>query len=125
MSILIQRVNDPFRSPEHYRILIDRLWPRGISKERAALDDWMKDIAPSTTLRKWFDHRTDRFEEFSIRYTQELQTDPTKQACLHEILTQSKQRTVILLYAAKNPKINHAVVLLHVLQRMQDTSPIS
>lgn len=113
--ILIKRIYDPANNNDGYRILVDRLWPRGISKEKALLDEWMKDIAPSPALRKWFDHQEKRFATFRSDYQMELLTDPIKNELLHQILEKAATKNVTLLYAAKDPHINHAVVLLETL----------
>lgn len=112
----IKRIYDEPAADDGMRILIDRLWPRGVSKERAALDLWLKEIAPTPELRTWFDHKADRFDEFSARYTAELATNPAVQT-IKELM--AKHPTVTLLYAAKDPNINHAVVLKHFLETAQ------
>jgi len=112
--IKIKRIYDAPSPQDGYRVLVDRLWPRGISKDKAALDEWLKDIAPSTDLRKWFDHKLDRFEEFSVRYTDELLHNPAVSA-LKKLIT--NKTNVTLLYAARDPQINHAKVLQEFLER--------
>lgn len=92
-----------------YRILVDRLWPRGVSKERAALDEWLKDIAPSGPLRTEFAHMASRFEEFTVQYREELDAHP--EPVQHVLSLLSQGRSVELLYAAKDREINHAHVL--------------
>ncbi len=109
----IKRIYETPLAEDGYRILVDRLWPRGISKDFAALDEWNKTITPSTELRKWFDHRADRFLEFSRLYKAELANQEEELIRLKAI-TESQNLT--LLYAAKDKKINHAVILLKVLQ---------
>lgn len=104
----IKRIYDEPSAGDGYRVLVDRLWPRGISKERANLDLWFKDVAPSPELRVWFDHDPAKFEEFSARYQDELSRNPAVDQ-LRELAKQ--QGTVTLLYGAKDPAINHAVVL--------------
>lgn len=111
MGIEIKRIYEPGQSADGKRILVDRLWPRGMSKERAALDGWMKDAAPSPELRTWFAHQGERFAEFSGRYRFELDTDPVKREAVARLLAMEKEGTVTLLYAAQSPKINHAIVL--------------
>lgn len=98
------------------RILIDRLWPRGVSKADAALDDWMKDIAPSTELRQWFSHDPDRWSEFKRRYRNELKQHAD---ALDRIRTLAKRKTVTLVYGAHDEEHNDAVVLKDVL--LQET----
>ena len=91
-------------------MLVDRLWPRGVSREAAHLDLWLKDVAPSPELRVWFDHRADRFAAFRERYLAELDGNPAVQELRgHSDLT--------LLYAARDPDVNHAVVLREFLSR--------
>lgn len=114
-SIKIKRIYDPPELEDGYRILIDRLWPRGIGKEEAKLDEWNKNIAPSTELRKWFDHKEERFEEFSLRYQEELKTHYSELERLFEI---AKKQNLCLLYGAKNPNNNQAVVLKAILLKL-------
>ena len=111
-AIIIKRIYDDPSDDDGYRILVDRLWPRGISKETAKLDEWNQDIAPSSELRKWFDHQEMRFEEFSRLYREELKDKKNE---LNELREIAKNRTVSLLYAAKSPELNQAVVLRDVL----------
>lgn len=96
-----------------YRILVDRLWPRGVSKANAKVDEWDKILAPSTELRKWFNHEVDKFEEFKARYKKELETFPSELQRL-KILSQNQQ--VCLLFGAKDELHNQAVVLKSVLE---------
>ena len=111
-TISVKRVYEDKSKDDGYRVFIDRLWPRGVSKEDAHFDEWMKELAPSTKLRKWFDHKSERFEEFSLRYRLELGEKELQLNVLRQI---AKQKTLTLLYAAKDPKVNHAVVLRKVL----------
>ena len=108
MSFCIKRIYDDAVPADGYRVLVDRLWPRGVSKEQAALDLWLKEISPSPELRVWFDHRADHFADFTTRYVAELDTNPAV-AELEEL--GQANPTVTLLYGAKDPKINHAIVL--------------
>ncbi|WP_019636011.1 DUF488 domain-containing protein [Paenibacillus fonticola] len=112
----IKRVYEEPASGDGRRVLVDRIWPRGLRKESASLSLWMKEIAPSTELRKWFDHRPERFHEFRKRYTIELAA-AERQAYLEQLRSWMEQGTVTLLYAAKDPVHNHAVVLKQVLDR--------
>ncbi len=107
-SIKIKRIYDNPSDDDGYRILVDRIWPRGISKKDANLDEWDKEIAPSTELRKWFDHKEERFDEFGRLYREELMTKTEE---LSRLKTLAKREVITLLYGAKNPVINHAVVL--------------
>jgi uncharacterized protein YeaO (DUF488 family) len=115
-GIKIKRIYDEPSSGDGYRVLVDRLWPRGVSKEDAKLDQWDKEIAPSSELRKWFDHKEERFNEFSKRYREELKDKEPDWDKLREI---AKKGTLTLLYAAKDPEINQAVVLKEVLSKMK------
>lgn len=98
------------------RILIDRIWPRGVSKAEAQLSLWMKEIAPSTELRKWFDHKPERFAEFAERYEKELASEKVI-GHLEQLRSWSEKETVTLLYAAKDQKHNHTLVLKEILER--------
>jgi uncharacterized protein YeaO (DUF488 family) len=108
MVLRIKRVYDEASSDDGYRILIDGLWSRGISKSRAKLDLWFKEIAPSPSLREWFNHDPEKFKEFSARYETELDKNPAT-AEFKKIIKQRK--AVTLLYGAKDLQINHAIVL--------------
>ena len=114
MNIQIKRIYDEPETTDGYRVLVDRLWPRGISKERAHLDEWLKDVAPTPELRTWFGHAPERFAEFQARYEYEL-NDNLAVKQLQEILRDHE--SVTLLYAAHDPKVNHALVLHDFLQR--------
>jgi len=111
MPVRIKRVYDVPSKEDGERILVDRLWPRGLSKEKAHLDEWMKDIAPSPALRQWFGHRPERWEEFLARYRQELKGDPL----LDDLRRRAAAGTVTLLYGARDEKRNQAVVLAGIL----------
>lgn len=113
MTLRTKRIYDDAEAADGFRVLVDRLWPRGVSKERAALDEWLKEVAPSPDLRTWFDHRADRFREFADRYVAELDTNPAADE-LREII--GKHPTVTLVYAAKDEKVNHVVVLADYLR---------
>lgn len=110
-QIILHRIYDKSITPEGIRILIDRLWPRGIKKEDANLDYWFKEVAPSSELRKWFGHKQERFEEFRLKYLQELRNDEEKCQKVDEICQMLAEDNVILLYGAKDIEKNHAVVL--------------
>lgn len=112
MSLAIKRVYEPAAPADGYRILVDRLWPRGLSKERAAVDLWLKTIAPSTELRQWFGHDPDKWDEFRKRYFAELATHVEE---LGQIRTLAKRRRVTLVYGARDTENNDAVALLDYL----------
>ena len=114
MDVRIKRVYEPAAASDGYRVLIDRLWPRGVSRERASLDEWDRELAPSTELRQWFGHEPRRFEEFRRRYTRELRPKRTSIAALRR---RARAGTVTLVYAARDPDHNDAVVLAEVLRR--------
>lgn len=98
-----------------YRVLVDRLWPRGVKKETLALDEWCKDIAPSTELRTWFAHDPAKFDEFRVRYQSALEASEAPQ----QLLARAKEsNTLTLIYAARDPEINHAVILREYLDRL-------
>jgi uncharacterized protein YeaO (DUF488 family) len=111
----IKRIHEAPEPADGRRVLVDRLWPRGVSKDRAALDDWAKELAPSVELRQWFDHEPARFKEFSAHYLDELRANPAVDVFLAGV----HGRHTTLLYAAKDPAINHAVVLARYLNRRQ------
>ncbi len=113
-TIRIKRIYDEQAEDDGYRILVDRIWPRGVSKEEANLDEWNKDIAPSTELRKWFDHKEERFEEFKLKYRNELKE---KEEQLNELRKIANSEPISLLYAAKSPILNNAIVLKDVLEK--------
>ena len=108
----LKRVYEPPPSEDGMRVLIDRLWPRGLTKEKAAVDHWIKDIAPSAALRKWFGHDPDRWTEFRRRYKEELRQHT---ALLDQIRDLASGGTVTLLFGAHDEEHNDAVVLREVL----------
>jgi uncharacterized protein YeaO (DUF488 family) len=112
MTFEIKRVYEPAAPADGTRVLVDRLWPRGVSKSKARLDQWMKDIAPSPRLRQWFDHRPERFAEFKKRYVRELAGNPD----LAELRGLGRGAHVTLVYGARDPQVNHAIVLQSVLK---------
>ncbi|WP_417371029.1 DUF488 domain-containing protein [Gelidibacter japonicus] len=114
-TIQIKRVYDAPSKSDGYRVLVDRIWPRGISKEEANLDEWNKDLAPSTELRKWFDHDPEKFDDFSNKYKKELKD---RADVLKQLSQRAKDQTVTLLYGAKDTDHNQAVVLKKVLENM-------
>jgi len=108
MSIAIKRIYEPFSKTDGYRILVDRLWPRGIKKENAHVDRWLKEVAPSTALRKWFNHEPEKWKSFVTKYRAELKGS----SALDELLALRKQhKTVTLLYSAKDEQCNQAGAL--------------
>jgi len=112
-QLRIKRVYVESSEDDGRRILVDRLWPRGLTKEKAKVDLWLKDIAPSNELRKWFGHDPQRWPEFKRRYAEELRALGEPLALLRQ---EAKQGTVTLLYGARDEEHNEAVVLLELLQ---------
>jgi uncharacterized protein YeaO (DUF488 family) len=112
ITIAIKRAYEPEDRRDGKRVLVDRLWPRGVRKADLRLDDWWKGLAPSSELRKWFGHRPDRFEEFARRYRAELRKNPAVAATAASL----KSGKVTLIYGAKDPQINHAIVLAEALR---------
>jgi uncharacterized protein YeaO (DUF488 family) len=112
--IKIARVYEPLERNSGWCVLVDRLWPRGIKKENAHVDLWMKDIAPSAALRKWFGHKPERWAEFQRRYRAELAKKKELMAELKR--TESTHGTLTLLFGAKDKEHNQAVVLLNLLK---------
>lgn len=109
-----KRTYDAASDDDGYRILIDRLWPRGLSEEKAHIDLWLKDIAPSTELRKWYDHDVDKWSEFEKRYKAELKS---KRELIEQIKELEKEhKTVTLLYSAKDTEHANANVLIEILK---------
>lgn len=110
----MKRAQEPASAADGHRVLIDRLWPRGVSRERARLDAWERDLAPSTELRKWFGHDPARFVEFRRRYVEELRG---QRPLLTELRRQAREGRLTLVYAARDTEHNDAVVLVEVLRR--------
>lgn len=110
MTIQVRRIYEDVLDTDGARVLVDRLWPRGVSKERAQLDDWCKDVAPSTELREWYGHVPDRFAEFSRRYLVEL-TDADHTPAVAQLRALAAKGTLTLLTAVKDPDISEAAVL--------------
>ena len=114
MDIQLKRAYEPATPQDGYRVLIDRLWPRGVSREQASLDGWEKQLPPSTELRKWFAHDPNRFEEFRRRYQQELGYQRPR---LTDLRRRARSGRVTLVYSARDTEHNDAVVLAEVLRR--------
>ena len=123
MKILAKRVYEPAAKSDGFRVLVDRLWPRGLSKSDARLDLWVPDLGPSTTLRQWFNHDPARWAEFRRRYHAELKE---KKALLATITEQAKTRRVTLLYSAKDEQHNQDIALQSFLfQQPSSQTPIT
>ncbi len=111
MSISLKRIYEPATTLDGVRVLVDRLWPRGVTKAKANIDLWVKDLAPTTELRKWFGHDPEKWSEFQIKYSAELKGN----SGLSEIRALSARENVTLVYAAKDELHAHALVLKQVL----------
>jgi uncharacterized protein YeaO (DUF488 family) len=111
-NLSLKRAYEPVEAKDGTRVLVDRLWPRGVSKARAALDQWMKEIAPSTALRKWFGHDPDRWVEFCRRYSNELRQHA---GLLRQLRSLARKGPVTLVYSAHDEVHNDAVVLRDVI----------
>jgi uncharacterized protein YeaO (DUF488 family) len=114
MDVRRKRAYEPASPTDGYRVLIDRLWPRGISREQARLDGWEKELAPSAHLRQWFGHDPGRFEEFRRRYIEELRSQRPQLTALRR---RARDSTLTLVYSAHDTEHNDAVVLEEVLRR--------
>jgi uncharacterized protein YeaO (DUF488 family) len=114
-NVRVRRVYAEPEKGDGTRVLVDRIWPRGLTKARAALDEWCKDVAPSGELRKWYDHDPDRFEDFSRRYQAELK-DPQRADALAHLRELAKERQLTLLTATRQPEISEAAVLAELLK---------
>jgi uncharacterized protein YeaO (DUF488 family) len=113
VDIRVKRAYEPASPSDGYRVLIDRLWPRGVSKERAKLDEWEKELPPSQELREWFGHEPSRFAEFRRRYIAELRNARPR---LTELRRRANDGTLTLVYSARDTEHNDAVVLAEVLR---------
>jgi len=121
--ISLKRIYEPYSPGDGFRILVDRLWPRGISKDEAKLDLWLKDIAPSTELRKWFGHQEEKWPEFERRYKLEL---AQKENLIRELERLSEEHgTVTLLYGARDKEHNEAAVIAEILSSQERASGLS
>jgi len=112
MSVKLKRIYEEANKDDGFRVLVDRVWPRGISKEKADLDEWLKEIGPSTDLRKWFNHDSEKYNEFKKKYKEELKEGKQKEQLdkLKEIV-KKESGPVTLLYAARDEEHNQAQVL--------------
>jgi uncharacterized protein YeaO (DUF488 family) len=115
--IKIKRIYDPPAEDDGFRILVDRLWPRGLTKEKAKVDLWLKEIAPSDQLRQWYAHDPKKWAEFRKKYFRELDV---KKESANQIIQESKKRDVTLLYSSKEENINNAVALKEYITKMRE-----
>ena len=114
MDVRLKRAYEPAARTDGHRVLIDRLWPRGVSRQGAKLDGWEKELAPSPALRQWFGHEPERFEEFRRRYLEELRNQRPRLTALRR---RAREGTLTLVYSARDPEHNDAVVLAEALRR--------
>ena len=110
-TLKTKRIYLPAEEGDGYRILIDRLWPRGVSKTDADIDEWAKEVTPSTELRKWFGHKEENFEEFQLQYLAELDANPDAVIFAKHCRDLLTEGNVTLLYGARSATCNHAVIL--------------
>ena len=113
LMLKLKRVYDPYAKADGMRVLVDRLWPRGMKKEEAGVDLWLKEIAPSDALRKWFSHEPAKWQEFKKRYRKELED---RQDMIEDLRKEAQKGTVTLLFAAKDSERNNAVALKEVIE---------
>lgn len=113
MSVMIKRAYESPSASDGYRVLVDRLWPRGLTKEKLKLDVWMKDLSPSPELRKWFSHDVAKWAEFQKRYRKELQVHPD---LIQELKKRARQGKVTLVFAARDEVHNNAALLKKYLE---------
>jgi uncharacterized protein YeaO (DUF488 family) len=113
MAVRTRRAYEPAAPADGYRVLVDRLWPRGVGKEEAHLDEWAKELAPSPELRRWFGHDPARFDEFRRRYREEL---GAREETLRELRARARDGTLTLVYGARDTEHNGAVVLAELLR---------
>jgi len=118
--IKIKRAYDAAQDADGHRILVDRIWPRGVSKDKAQLNDWDEVLAPTTALRKWFNHDAEKFDSFASRFEKEQMDKPTAKDKMQTLADLSKKQTVTLVYAAKDKQHNNAVVLARLLKKHYD-----
>ncbi len=115
LRITVKRVYDPIDEDDGVRVLVDRVWPRGMSKQDLRADQWLRDVAPSDSLRKWFNHDISKWSEFENRYRGELANN---EAAILELMQKAAQRHLTLLYGARDEQHNQAVVLRDFIQSL-------
>lgn len=121
IAIRIKRVYEEPEESDGRRVLVDRLWPRGLSKDKAKVHVWVKEIAPSTELRRWYGHDPDKWPEFKIRYAVELEANRSK---VDELLTEVQAGTVTFLYGSKEERLNNAVALKEFIESIVQAKPV-
>ncbi|PIC72001.1 hypothetical protein CSV77_01980 [Sporosarcina sp. P16b] len=121
MVIQIKRVYDDAEKADGLRVLVDRVWPRGVSKQDAQVDEWLKEVGPSTELRQWFNHDPGKFDDFKKKYKEELKNNEAQQEELEKLKNWTKEhkKNITLVFGAKDEKNNQAVVLKEILDHQQ------
>lgn len=114
--LTMKRVYEKTEKEDGYRILVDRIWPRGVSKEKASIDNWTKEITPTPMIRKEFDHQPQKFEWFKQAYLAELESNPMAEAFVDHVFAQLELTPVTFVYAAKDERFNHVVILMEFVQ---------
>jgi uncharacterized protein YeaO (DUF488 family) len=114
MDVRVKRAYEPALASDGYRVLVDRLWPRGVSRERARLDEWARELAPSANLRTWFGHDPARFAQFRLQYAEELAVQEAK---VRDLRRRARRGTLTLVYGARDTEHNDAAVLAEILRR--------
>lgn len=113
--VWLRRAYDAPTRNDGYRVLVDRLWPRGVSREHLAVDEWLKEVAPSSDLRRWYDHRAERWDEFRTRYLDELASGEAAEA-LASLISLARKRRVTLVYGARDAELSNAAVLREAIE---------
>lgn len=113
LDVQIKRIYEPAEVEDGYRVLIDHVWPRGVSRDRARLDEWARELAPSDELRKWFDHVPERFDEFRRRYRRELHANAEP---IEKLRDRASKSRLTIVYAARDREHNNAIVLQELLR---------
>lgn len=121
MPVNIKRAYDKAEKSDGMRILVDRIWPRGVSKEDVDLDEWVNEVAPSEELRKWFDHDSDKYGDFKRKYKEEMKQNDEQKEALDKLKkwTKKHDKNITLVYGAKDEKHNQAAVLKEILDHQQ------
>ncbi|MGC1645433.1 MAG: DUF488 family protein [Candidatus Sulfotelmatobacter sp.] len=119
MTVAIKRVYEPASRSDGMRVLVDRLWPRGLTKVKAAVDEWLRDLAPSDELRRWYHARPDHWQDFRKKYLKELSQPEAEDSLLQLYQLARKRKRVTLLFGSKNESSNNAVVLKELLDGMR------
>ena len=119
MTVVLKRVYEPAKRADGMRVLVDRLWPRGVAKASAALDQWLRDLAPSDELRRWFHARPDRWQDFRRKYLKELSQPESEGSLLQLYKLANQKKRLTLLFASKNETHNNAAVLKELLDGMR------